>query len=167
MPRGFRGRYGRDSGSRQRSPPGDSGMEMIYGCSRVATRDSGTASVSRVILGVSTGHAGGLYWGLRVHCGNSGVSTGEVRRTWGNSWFSTGDAGVVTRDVGVTNWNRENLRLPTGTPGMRVSQSGNLESLPHLKISHPRLCKFGPLPSLLSSYLAKLASSFLNACPFP
>lgn len=144
---------------------------MIHGCSGVATGDSGTASLQR-ILGSSRGSPLGTLLGTEGdHCGASEIATWEASGTWGNSWFSTGDAGVVTRDVGVTIGDGENLRVATGTwalpgvagmsPGMRVSQPGKLED--EEKQSPPQnptsvsagLDLFPP-----SQLFSKLASSF-------
>lgn len=103
------------------------------GAHGVATRDSGTASVCREFWG----HPGGLnrpwgslYWGPRVHCGNSEVATGDLgklmvlhwrRRShhqgcWGHKveqgelegryreLGTTKDSGDATRNAGVTAW---------------------------------------------------------------
>lgn len=55
---------------------------MIHGCLEVATGDSGTASLQR-ILGSSRGSPLGTLLGTEGdHCGASGIATREASGTW-------------------------------------------------------------------------------------
>lgn len=143
------------------------------GARGVATRDSGTASVCREFWG----HPGGLNrpWGGSL-LGTEGSLWGFRGRHWGlgethGSPLETQESspGMLGSQSGTgRSWAQP--RIAGMPPGMRVSQPGNLED--EGKPSPPQNIPPQPLQAWTPSFppfqlFSKLASSFLNACPFP
>lgn len=142
-----------DARSQRRSPLGNSGMEVIHGCSRDVTRDSGAKSVSP---GAFWGHPGALHWAPRDHCWDSGVITGML-----------GSQSNMGRKREGRHRNLGTLGMAEMSPGILESRLGKLEDDGEIfatKTSGP-LPLQSSTPSFPPSQLfSKLAPSFLNEC---